>query len=247
MKKNQPYDKLSIIYDKLMSHVNYKHWADYIVNLFQYSDIKIDSIIDISCGTGSLLTKFIKRKYFFYGSDISLPMIRQAAPKFDKNVFMVSDVKRMSVKSNSFDAVIFLYDSLNYMQNEIQINSLFKEVNRILIKGGIFVFDIITDLLCKTHYNNFEEHENWNDSGYLRHSYYDNFNKIQHNDFQINLGNKIYLESHMQRVFPESKIEEYLNYNQFELAAHLDDFTFSASNEDSERIHYVCIKKQNIL
>jgi len=247
MKKNQPYDKLSLIYDKLMSHVNYKNWADYIVKLFQYSDIKINSIIDISCGTGSLLTNFINRKYFFCGSDISLPMICRAGPKFDKNVFMVSDVKRMSVKSNRFDAVIFLYDSLNYMQNENQINSLFKEVNRILVKGGIFIFDIITDLLCKTHYQNFEEQENWNDSGYLRHSFYNNTSQIQHNDFRINIGNNIYFESHMQRVFPESKIDEYLNYNNFDLAARLDDFTFSASNEDSERIHYVCIKKLNAL
>ena len=121
MKNTQPYDKLAVIYDKLMSHVNYKIWADYIINLFQYSNIKINSIIDISCGTGSLLTNFQNKKYSFYGSDISLPMISQAKQKFDCNVFMVSDVKNLAIKSKKFDAVIFLYDSLNYMQDENQI------------------------------------------------------------------------------------------------------------------------------
>lgn len=243
MKNTQPYDKLAVIYDKLMSHVNYKIWADYIINLFQYSNIKINSIIDISCGTGSLLTNFLNKKYSFYGSDISLPMISQAKNKFDCNVFMVSDVKNLSIKSKKFDAVIFLYDSLNYMQNEIQINLLFKEVSRILHTGGVFIFDTITDLLCKTHYKNYEEEEKWKDSGYLRHSFYNDTSQIQHNDFHINIGSNVFFESHIQKVFSDAIIAESLNINNLELVAQLDDFTFHASDIDSERIHYVCIKK----
>jgi ubiquinone/menaquinone biosynthesis C-methylase UbiE len=244
MRNTKPYNKLALIYDKLMSHVNYKLWADYIKNLFQYADINVKTVIDISCGTGSLLTYFKNKKYSCFGSDISYPMISQAQRKTNNALFIVNDVKQMGIKSLSCDAVLFLYDSLNYMHDEKEIIFLFMEVNRILNKGGIFIFDIITDLLCKTHYKNFEEEENWGDYGYFRHSFYNEKEKIQHNDFRITVGKKIFFESHIQKVFLESKIAECINKNKFELIAQLDDFTFQNSNNDSERIHYVCQKKQ---
>ncbi len=243
MQITQPYDKLALIYDKLMSHVNYKIWADYIISLFQYSDIKVNSLIDLSCGTGSLLTNFINKQYSFWGSDISFPMISQAQKKFDNTCLIVSDVKQIAFKPNSFDAVLLLYDSLNYMQNEEQIDKLFNEVNRILRKGGVFIFDVITDLLCKTHYKNFEEEENWGESGYLRHSHYNENINIQQNDFRITIGNNTFFESHIQKVFSDMKIVKCLNQNNFEIAAQLDDFTFHHSGDDSERVHNVCLKK----
>lgn len=243
MNNIDPYEKLALIYDKLMSHVNYQQWAKYIISLFKFSDIKINSVIDISCGTGSLLQNFIKYKYLIYGADLSYPMISQAQRKIGKNSFLNNDVKKLAIRSNQFDVVLFMYDSLNYMHDENQINLLFGEVNRILNPGGIFIFDIITDLLCKTHYKNFEEEEDWGQSGYIRHSYYNVFNKVQHNDFRIKINNEIFFESHVQKVFKESEIAKYLNLNKFEIAAKLDDFTFYSSGDDSERIHYVCVKK----
>ena len=244
MQKTQPYDKLALIYDQLMSHVNYKNWAEYVINLFQYGDIKVKSVIDISCGTGSLLIHFDGKKFNRWGSDISYPMIAQAQSKFEQNIFLINDVKNIAVKSNKFDAVLFLYDSLNYLQDEKQINSLFGEVNRILINGGIFVFDIITDLLCRTHYKNFEEEENWENNGYVRHSFYDEVNHVQHNDFRIKIGKDLYFESHVQTVFSDEQIFNAIINNEFEVIAQLDDFTFHNSDDDSERVHYVCLKKQ---
>lgn len=243
MLKFQPYNKLALIYDKLMSHVNYKNWAEYVINLFQYADLKIQSVIDISCGTGSLLTHFNNKKFDCWGSDISFPMTMQAQSKFDQNIFMVNDVKYMAAKSNKFDAVLFLYDSLNYLRDEEQINYLFREVNRILVNGGIFIFDVITDLLCRTHYKNFEEEENWRDSGYIRHSFYNEINRIQYNDFRIFIGENVFLENHIQKVFSHSQISKFLNQNRFKLVAQLDDFSFCNSSDNSERIHYVCLKK----
>jgi len=243
MQKSQPYNKLALIYDQLMSHVNYKNWAEYVIKLFQYGNIKVKSVIDISCGTGSLLLHFDTKKFDRWGSDISYPMITKAQSKFNQNIFLTNDVKNIATKSNKFDAVIFLYDSLNYLRNEKQINSLFREVNRILVNGGIFVFDVITDLLCRTHYKNFEEEENWEENGYIRHSYYDEINHVQQNDFRIRIGKNIFFESHVQTVFSEEQISNAIKNNEFELTAQLDDFSFHISDDDSERIHYVCIKK----
>jgi SAM-dependent methyltransferase len=149
----------------------------------------------------------------------------------------------MAIKSGSFDAVLFLYDSLNYMQDENQLSLLFEEVNRILKKGGVFIFDFITELLCETHYINIDEEETWGEFGYIRHSHYNENDKIQHNDFRIIIGNDTFIENHVQKVFWDIEIAKYLDKINFEIAAKLDDFTFHNSSDDSERIHYVCIKK----
>jgi ubiquinone/menaquinone biosynthesis C-methylase UbiE len=244
MQKSHPYSKLSIIYDKLMSHVNYKIWAEYVISLFEYANIKAKTVIDISCGTGSLLTHFNNKKFNRWGCDLSFPMVVQAQAKLNQNIFLTNDVKNIALKSDKFDAVLFLYDSLNYLQDEKQLNNLFREVNRILVNGGIFIFDIITDLLCLTHYKNFEEQEYWEDIGYVRHSFYDEVNHRQHNDFRIKIGENFYFESHIQKVFSEEQISGAIKSNGFELTAQLDDFTFHHSDDDSERIHYVCLKKQ---
>ena len=243
MQKFQPYEKLALIYDQLMSHVNYKNWAEYITNLFQYADIKVKSIVDISCGTGSLLKYFDNNKYHYFGCDLSHAMIKQARSKFVQNIFVVNDVNKIALKSNKFDSVLFLYDSLNYLQDEKQIDSLFQETNRILVSNGILIFDIITDLLCKTHYKNFEEEENWDECGYIRHSFYDEVNHVQHNDFRIKIGDEIFIENHLQKIFSEELISKSLNKNGFKIIAQLDDFNFHHSDDDSERIHYICVKQ----
>jgi ubiquinone/menaquinone biosynthesis C-methylase UbiE len=245
MKKTIPYEKLSLIYDNLMSHVNYKNWAKYIQNLFHFAENDIHKIIDVSCGTGSLLSFINQKKYSCYGSDISFPMVYQAKKKITKNIFLNSDSRNMALKSQSIDAVIFLYDSLNYLQDKNQLNQLFSEVNRILVNGGIFIFDIITELLCRTHYKNFEEEENWGHIGYIRHSYYNEKKHIQHNDFRIKIDGEIFFENHIQKVYSEEQIASVIDQSNFKIVGQFDNFTFVQSNDDSERIHYVCIKKEN--
>ncbi len=245
MIKSQPYEKLALIYDKLMSHVNYKLWAEYVKNLFQYADRDIEKILDISVGTGNLLPYFENGNFSYYGSDLSFQMVRQARKKIGitgKSI-IVSDATQISFASEKFDAVLFLYDSLNYMPDIISLEKLFGEVNRILKSGGVFIFDIITDILCRTYYNDFNENENWGKSGYHRHSYYNQKEGVQYNDFTIDLGDGVFFEQHCQKVYSEEEIGFYLGKNNLELLAQLDDFTYLTANESSERIHCVCVKK----
>ena len=81
MQKTIPYDKLSLIYDRLMDHVDYKFWSSYIRSFFRYADIKVKNVLDISCGTGNLLTYLVKTKYNFTGCDVSKDMLREATRK----------------------------------------------------------------------------------------------------------------------------------------------------------------------
>jgi ubiquinone/menaquinone biosynthesis C-methylase UbiE len=242
----KPYEKLALIYDQLMSHVNYKLWAEYIKNLFQYTDLKIQILADISVGTGNLSCYLNKYGFKCYGSDNSYPMILQTKQKANlkKSLFIVSDATCLAYASNKFDAVLFLYDSLNYITDKKSLNNFLGEVNTVLKSNGLLIFDTITDKLCKNYYHNFEEEESWNSSGYKRHGYYDQENHIQYNEFQIIIDGKNFFERHQQRVYSEQEIYQCLKQTGFKILAQLDDFTYLTSNKNSERIHYVCLKSK---
>jgi len=240
----KPYAKLSDIYDKLMSHVDYKQWSEYVINLFQYANRDISRVADISMGTGNLIEYLTRYGYKCNGSDLSFPMVSQAKINEIRSneSLIVSDATQLAYNSSKFDAVLFLYDSINYLLEFELLEELFAEVYRVLNNGGVFIFDIITDFLCKTYYNNFNEKENWGDLGYTRHSFYNQDEKIQYNDFHIRIKDKIFFERHNQRVFAENDLKRIINNHNFNLMARLDDFTFITASKNSERIHYVCIK-----
>ena len=47
MKEVMPYEKLAYIYDHLMDHVDYTKWAEYIIEIINHVDPKINSLIDL--------------------------------------------------------------------------------------------------------------------------------------------------------------------------------------------------------
>ena len=83
MEVTKPYTKLAVIYDRLMDHVDYVDWGEYILNLIIESGVNINSLIDLSCGTGSLLAYLQGKIEILYGCDSSKEMISEALKKKD--------------------------------------------------------------------------------------------------------------------------------------------------------------------
>ncbi len=48
METTEPYTKLAAIYDRLMNHVDYIHWRDYILDLIDHAGGEVDTLIDFS-------------------------------------------------------------------------------------------------------------------------------------------------------------------------------------------------------
>lgn len=101
------------------------------------------SVLDIGCGTGSLLS-FLKDKYpdiNFFGSDFSLPMLFKAKEKSrGKQVkLFTSDCEYLPFQGPLFNLVI---SNLTY-QWVPDITSAFQEVWRVLKTNGLFLFSTI--------------------------------------------------------------------------------------------------------
>lgn len=238
-----PYSQLAKIYDKVMSHVNYKMWAEYINNLFQFSDIKIRDILDISCGTGKHVKFLSKRKRHMFGADISLDMLK-AARKNKKNgpALIVNDACITAFKNNSFDVIIMLYDSINYLITVQEVENLFDEIFRIIRPGGIFIFDFVTREGLKGCVNGYYESNTWHGLAYERKSWFSKESKIQHNDFVFLYRGKSFKESHIQYIRDIDEWRTLVKKSNMHLSHEFSNFSFLTPDKFSERIHFICKK-----
>jgi ubiquinone/menaquinone biosynthesis C-methylase UbiE len=244
MNKVLPYHKLACIYDRLMDHVDYKRWSEYIMNIIRNSGRDYDSLIDLSCGTGSFINHMQGSIDVLFGCDKSGEMITHAKKKrrLATIPLFINDICNIAVSDNSFDCAVFLYDSLNYITGKSSLDKSLNEINRILKKRGIFIFDVITENHCKEYYKDFYESEYWDNEGYSRHSYYDQKYGYQYSEFRIVLEGRTFKEKHRQRVYTIEFLNDILDKNLFEVKDMFDDFSFEKANDYSGRIHFVCVK-----
>ena len=80
----QPYAAIAGLYDRIMDHVNYGSWAEYISALFRRFHPGVQSVLDIACGTGSLALLLSTSGYSLTCTDLSPEMLKVASDKFRK-------------------------------------------------------------------------------------------------------------------------------------------------------------------
>ena len=95
------------IYDIFMKHVDYDKWYEFLKMFIK----KKGTVLDLGCGTGEFLWRFLKDGFSVVGVDLSKKMLEISEKKLLKNN-LVNNYKL--VKEN-----IINYDNIN-KKNEIQ-------------------------------------------------------------------------------------------------------------------------------
>ena len=82
---------------------------------------KTSDILDVGCGTGNLVKKFVEKGYKIKGIDKSDSMIKVAKNKHPNCRFNVEDaLKSVNHKPNSYTHILCTYFTIYYMQNKLQ-------------------------------------------------------------------------------------------------------------------------------
>ncbi len=244
-----PYSKLALIYDDLMSHVDYKTWAHYIHQIITKWRPQCHSLLDISAGTGSLLLNMKLRKAVLVGLDYSLAMISLAQKKKKSgqaNIsFFQGDMTSFHMK-RKFDVIVCLYDTINYLTKIEAWRQLFVHVYEALNVKGLFVFDICTEKNSLKYFSNYSEHYEGRTYEYIRHSSYERRKRIHNNDFIISFDHKPinFVEKHRQKIFFVKEVLQFIESTNFHLLGYFDGFTFNVGSEDSLRVHFVLQKNK---
>jgi ubiquinone/menaquinone biosynthesis C-methylase UbiE len=116
------------------SYGQYIHRQENEIILKYLDEKETEFNLDLACGTGRFL------KFADYGIDISKEMVEISKKKYPQKKISIEDAENLSFHNSFFDNIIsfhlFMHLNISCMRN------ILHEVNRVLKKGGYFIFDV---------------------------------------------------------------------------------------------------------
>lgn len=242
-KSMPPYSILAAGYDFVMSHVDYPFWAAYVHNLLKRHTPDAHTVLELGCGTGSMaITLQPLGGYHYLATDISAEMINVARHKAEEesaNVrFERADFTDFEV-DRPVDAVLLLYDGLNYLLDEESMRGLMRSAYGALRDGGVFIVDQSTPANSIKNEPFFEHSDRLGIFSYVRRSRYDAETRLHRTTLDISVDDQEFREEHVQRAYGLEEIRELAAETGFVAEAVYDGFSTLPATEESERIHWV--------
>ena len=137
-------DLYSKYYDLLYQDKDYNAEVDYIIQLFQKYPNKIETILDLGCGTGKHDKILCDKGYTIHGVDISEEMLNIAElrrkGRESELTFSQSDITQLEL-GKKFDVIVSLFHVISYQNTNDLLDRVFSVVINHLNKGGLFIFD----------------------------------------------------------------------------------------------------------
>jgi len=231
-------------YSKLAEHYDLG-WGDFaessrafILRILAEHGIPAGTILELACGTGILATALARSGYEILGVDRSPNMIAQAqgrAMHVDGADFRIGDMRTLTPPTY-YDAVLCMFDSLNYLIEPGDVSAVCAVVAKALRPGGLFVFDFNRSLIYSAHDG--ETLKRTVSGGILRQElHYEPARRIARTVFRFPDGE---IEIHIQRAYDLREILPHLECAGLTLDACYSDFARRPVSSLSERLICVC-------
>lgn len=242
-RQGRPYEALASIYDYVMRHVDYVHWANYVGSLLRRHACEPACLLELACGTGNAALAFADAGYQVAGYDASEDMVRVARDKAARQGrdlhFGVRDLRNLS-DIGPYEAAVCLYDSFNYLLTPDHVAQALAQVHGVLADNGIFIFDVCTEQNSVQHFNDVHDSEEGPGFVYARHSYYIADERLQYNAFDIRFEDGTHLqETHVQRIYRCAELIAAIEVSPLELVEAFDGFSLRPGSDRSDRVHFV--------
>ena len=144
------------IYDVFMKHVDYKNWYKFLRSYIKNKG----EVLDLGCGTGEFIYRFLKDGFSVKGVDISEDMLRISKKKIESknlknNNYELIKEDIVNYENNSeADYIICNFDTVNYLKNEKEFEKFLEKSNKNLKKDGYLIFDIVTEEIFEEIFEN---------------------------------------------------------------------------------------------
>jgi SAM-dependent methyltransferase len=233
------YGRLSQVYD--LDWGKYaKQYVSLVNQLLDERGVKRARILDIACGTGTLVVELANRGHFVHGIDISPEMINIAKSKSISlpNVsFDVQDMTHFSVK-DKFELATCTFDSINYQIDTDGLKAMFHRVASALCDSGIFVFDSNTKKLYTNRHKGIHERVLGGVS-FIQQLNYDPIKKEATTVFEFSDGT---IEVHRQRPYDLVELKPLLAEAGLRVIHLFSGFDKRPYNSGSERL--ICVAER---
>ena len=243
----ESYGRFAGVYDVFMDNVNYREWADYIIETLAQDGIRDGLVLELGCGTGTVTEMLADAGYDMIGIDNSEEMLAEAMEKRAESghdiLYLLQDMQDFELYG-TVRAVISVCDSMNYLTDEEDLEYLFALVNNYLDPQGIFLFDMNTVYKYQTMIGNTTIAENRDEGSFIWENSYDEETGINTYELALFIPREDGLyekdeEVHYQRAYPLEKIKELIGKAGMELLAVYDAYTLEPPKEDSGRLTFV--------
>ncbi|HEY5058732.1 MAG TPA: class I SAM-dependent methyltransferase [Gaiellaceae bacterium] len=118
--------------------------AAYVRALIEKHHPAAETLLELGCGTGAIL-EHLDGRYTVTGVDLSQPMLRIARTKLPHARLLRRDITTVEL-GETFDAVVCVADVVNHLRPFRAWEATFARAHEHLADGGIFVFDMNTQL-----------------------------------------------------------------------------------------------------
>jgi SAM-dependent methyltransferase len=144
---SRPFQSYAAAYDHLYHEKDYAAECSFIEEMATaHSRIKVQSILDLGCGTGGHAIPLAAKGYSVAGTDLSGEMLNRARAKAEQagvaNLLSWHEGDLANIHlGQRFDMVICMFAVLSYQTSNEQLLKSFAAVREHLNPGGIFVCD----------------------------------------------------------------------------------------------------------
>ncbi|MEL6616186.1 MAG: class I SAM-dependent methyltransferase [Bacteroidota bacterium] len=238
-----PYSRLAPGYDAVMAHVDYHGWALHVRDLLDRHAPETRTAVEIGCGTGSLALELDRvADLQIRGLDASPAMVAEAQRKAalaGADVPFAVGRFDAPIPGPLADAVLLVYDGLNYLLGKDDVRALFRHVAAALVPGGVFLFDQSTPANSLNNRDAFDDEGETDAFAYVRSGHYDEATRLHTTTFRLTADGRTEEEAHVQRAYTYAEIGGLLAASPLAPEAAYDGFSTDPATAESERIHWV--------
>ena len=249
----ESYGRFAGVYDVFMDNVNYREWADYIIETLAQDGIRDGLVLELGCGTGTVTEMLADAGYDMIGIDNSEEMLAEAMEKRAESghdiLYLLQDMREFELYG-TVRAVISVCDSVNYITEPEELQEVFRLVNNYLDPKGVFIFDFNTRYKYEEILGDRTIAENREECSFIWDNYYYEDEKINEYDLSLFIETdkdsglyRKYEETHYQRAYTLEEMKKLIRKSGLEFVTAYDAFSKNAPMDTSERI-YVIAREQ---
>ncbi|MEG1254750.1 class I SAM-dependent methyltransferase [Clostridium sp.] len=243
------YNDFANIYDELVNEdIDYKSWADKIIEICGESNVVKRDYLDLACGTGNLAVPIGKKFIFTTVVDLSKEMLSIADEKLKENNIKAKvccqDICDLNLKKQ-FDLITCGLDSTNYITDDLKLKQYFMSVNKHLKENGIFIFDINTEYKIKNILGNNNFNYDNEEVVYIWENQLEDDVVNMYLTFFVKKGQVYYRfdEHHRERAYSQEFLESIMSESGLIVEKKLNCYGLEPIDDNTERITYIVRKK----
>jgi ubiquinone/menaquinone biosynthesis C-methylase UbiE len=235
-------------YDELMSAVPYRFWLEYIERVWTRHELAPRRVLDLACGTGTMTRLLHAGGYDVAGVDISAGMLQIAERRTHAAglsiPFYEQDAAELGLADARYDAVVCLFDSLNYILEPDRLRSAFQRIRGHLCDGGSFLFDVNTQFALEQ--GMFDQSSTRKDEPlhYRWRSSYDPETRLCTVRMRFEYAPdeapaSVFHEVHVQRAYGKDELRQWLADAGFAKVTIYDAYSLRAARKRSDRLFFL--------